>query len=96
MPSFRGKPAADESTRVRTIDLIDVSGNSAMAKATLIHGGTVFTDYFVLLKVDDEWKIANKVYYGRRNLFRMKKIGLLILIFALPEEIPSALTTNFR
>lgn len=64
---FRGKPAADESTRVRTIDLIDVSGNSAMAKATLVHGGTVFTDYFVLLKVDDEWKIANKVYYGRRN-----------------------------
>ncbi len=65
---FRGKPAADESTRVRTIDLIDVSGNSAMARATLVHGATVFTDYFVLLKVDDEWKIANKVYYGRRNL----------------------------
>ena len=64
---LRGKPAADESKRERTIDLIDVSSDSAMAKATLVHGGTVFTDYFVLLKVDDEWKIANKVYYGRRN-----------------------------
>ena len=64
---FKGKPADDESKRARTIDLIDVSGNSAMAKATLVHGRTVFTDYFVLLKVGDEWKIANKVYHGRRN-----------------------------
>jgi hypothetical protein len=64
---FKGKPAADESTRVRTIDLVDVSGNSGMAKATLVHGPTVFTDYFVLLKVGDEWRIANKVYFGRKS-----------------------------
>jgi 3-hydroxyisobutyrate dehydrogenase len=36
-----------------------------MAKATLDHGATVFTDYFVLLKLDGEWRIANKVYYGQ-------------------------------
>ena len=60
--NFKGKPAADESSRKRTIDTIDISGTAAMAKATLVHGGTTFTDYFVLLKVDDEWKIANKVY----------------------------------
>ena len=65
--AFKGKPAADEDKRVRTIDLIDVSGDSAMAKATLDHGATVFTDYFVLLKVNDEWKIANKVYHGRKK-----------------------------
>ena len=64
---FKGKPAADEDKRVRTIDLVDVSGDSAMAKATLDHGATVFTDYFVLLKVNDEWKIANKVYHGRKK-----------------------------
>jgi Putative lumazine-binding len=64
---FKGKPAADEDKRVRTIDLVDVSGDSAMAKATLDHGATVFTDYFVLLKVDDEWKIANKVYHGKKK-----------------------------
>lgn len=64
---FTGKAAADESSRVRTIDAIDVAGNSAMAKATLIHGNTVFTDYFVLLQVGDEWKIANKVYHARRK-----------------------------
>jgi hypothetical protein len=64
---FNGKPAADESARTRTIDLIDVSGDSGMAKARLDHGAMVFTDYFVLLKVNGEWKIANKVYYGRKK-----------------------------
>lgn len=63
---FKGKPSDDESTRVRTIDLIDLSGDSGMAKATLVHGSMEFTDYFLLLKAGDEWRIANKVYYGRR------------------------------
>jgi hypothetical protein len=64
---FDGKPAADEAARRRTIDLVDVSGDSAIAKATLDHGAIVFTDYFVLLKVDGAWKIANKVYHGGRK-----------------------------
>jgi hypothetical protein len=62
---FTGKPAADERTRVRRIDSIDVSGTAAIARATLVHGATTFTDYFVLLKVDGAWKIANKVYSSR-------------------------------
>jgi hypothetical protein len=62
---FSGKPAADEATRKRTIDRVDVSGTAAMASATLVHGQTTFTDYFVLLKVDNTWKIANKVYSSR-------------------------------
>lgn len=59
---FSGKPAADEAKRTRTIDSVDVAGTAAMARATLVHGATTFVDYFVLLKVDGEWKIANKVY----------------------------------
>jgi hypothetical protein len=62
---FNGKPAADESSRKRTIDRVDVSGSAAMASATLVHGRTTFTDYFVLLKEGDTWKIANKVYSSR-------------------------------
>jgi hypothetical protein len=58
-------PAADEASRKRTIDLVDVSGTAAMARATLVHGATTFVDYFVLLKVDGAWKIANKVYTAR-------------------------------
>jgi hypothetical protein len=62
---FSGRPAADEAGRKRTIDDVDVSGTAAMARATLVHGATTFTDYFVLLKVNGEWKIANKVYSSR-------------------------------
>jgi hypothetical protein len=64
---FVGKPSNDEAKRVRRIDSIDVSGDSAMAKATLDHVTIVFTDYFVLLKVGGEWRIANKVYYGQKK-----------------------------
>lgn len=62
---FSGKPAPDEATRKRTIDRVDVSGDAAMVSATLVHGATTFTDYFVLLKINGEWKIANKVYTRR-------------------------------
>jgi hypothetical protein len=37
-------------------------GNARDASTPLVHGATTFTDYFVLLKVDGAWKIANKVY----------------------------------
>ena len=59
---FKGSPPADEGQRKRWIDSIDISGNAAMARVTLDYPSGTFTDYFVLLKVDDEWKIANKVW----------------------------------
>jgi hypothetical protein len=62
---FSGKPASDESTRKRTIDRVEISGSAAMVGATLVHGRTTFTDYFVLLKEGNTWKIANKVYSSR-------------------------------
>lgn len=62
---FKGLPAIDEATRRRTIDWIDVGGNSACAKITLVHGAITFTDYFVLLKTESGWKIANKVFQGQ-------------------------------
>ena len=64
--NFRGTPAQDESSRTRVIDVIDKTGTAAMVKATLKHGATTFTDYFVLLKSDGKWRIANKVYHGQR------------------------------
>ena len=62
---FNGKPATDEAQRRRSIDEVDVSGNAAMARVTLDYPSGTFTDYFVLLKVDGEWKIANKVWTRR-------------------------------
>ena len=63
---FRGTPASDEANRTRVIDVLDKSGTAAMVKATLKHGATTFTDYFVLLKSDGKWLIANKVYHAQR------------------------------
>ena len=64
--NFRGTPAADEATRTRVIDVVDLTPTAAMVKATLKHGATTFTDYFVLLKSDGKWLIANKVYHAQR------------------------------
>ena len=64
--NFRGTPAPDEATRTRVIDAVDRSGTAAMARATLKHGATTFTDYFVLLKSEGKWLIANKVYHAQR------------------------------
>ena len=62
---FKGKVADDEAQRKRSIDSVEVSGNAAMARVTLDYPAGTFTDYFVLLKVDGEWKIANKVWTRR-------------------------------
>ena len=60
---FSGSPAADEDGRSRHLDRLDVVGTVAGATMTLRHGADVFTDVFVLLEVDGEWRIANKVYH---------------------------------
>lgn len=62
---FSGRAADDEADRSRTVDQVHVSGTVATATMTLRHGETTFTDMFVLLRVDGEWRIANKVYHRR-------------------------------
>lgn len=59
---FSGKPAEDEAQRRRRIDAVELHGNAGMAQVTLDYPNVTFTDYFVLLKVGGEWKIASKVY----------------------------------
>ena len=62
---FNGTPADDEATRRRTIDAIDIGGTAASAKITLVHGNITFIDYFVLLKTEGGWKIANKAFHAQ-------------------------------
>ena len=64
---FTGKPAEDEARRRRSIDAVDISGTAAMARVTLDYPTVIFTDYFVLLKVDGEWKIVDKVYSAQKK-----------------------------
>ena len=59
---FSGRPAGDEARRTRRIDAVEVHGNAGTARVTLDYPKVTFTDYFVLLKVGGEWKIASKVY----------------------------------
>jgi len=61
---FSGKPAADESQRKRRIDSLNITGNAGVARIVLDYPETTLTDYMSLLKVDGEWKIINKVFYG--------------------------------
>lgn len=47
---------------------IDISGPAAAAKVEFINwAGFRFTDFFVLYKKDDEWKISGKVYDSHSN-----------------------------
>ena len=59
-----GKPAADEATgvRKRKIEMIDVSGNAAVAKISLDYPDAYFVDYMSLLKTRGEWRIINKIF----------------------------------
>ncbi|MFD5651293.1 nuclear transport factor 2 family protein [Streptomyces sp. NPDC127039] len=60
---FRGRPAADEATRTRRIDAVEVHGSVATATMTLRHGADRFTDVFLLVAAEDGWRIANKAYH---------------------------------
>ncbi|MFI1290214.1 nuclear transport factor 2 family protein [Streptomyces sp. NPDC020792] len=62
---FNGRPAADEPTRTRRIDTVDVHGTIATASMTLRHGPDTFTDVFLLVQAEGGWRIANKAYHRR-------------------------------
>ena len=61
---FNGKPAADEAQRKRVIESVEITGNAGVGKIVLDYPAVKFTDYMSLLKVGDEWKIVNKVFYA--------------------------------
>jgi hypothetical protein len=56
-------PAPDEDRRRRIVDEVRVFGSVATATMTLHHGADTFTDVFLLVREDDRWQIANKVYH---------------------------------
>ncbi|MGX2993979.1 nuclear transport factor 2 family protein [Streptomyces sp. JNUCC 64] len=60
---FQGTPAPDEPTRLRRVDAVAVHGTVATATMSLFHGPDTFTDVFLLVRVDDTWRIANKAYH---------------------------------
>jgi hypothetical protein len=61
---FNGKPAQDEAQRKRRIESVEITGNAGVGKIVLDYPTITYTDYMSLLKIGDEWKIVNKVFYA--------------------------------
>ena len=61
---FNGKPASDEAQRKRRIESVEITGNAGVGKIVLDYPMITYTDYMSLLKIGDEWKIVNKVFYA--------------------------------
>lgn len=61
---FNGKTAEDEAKRKRSFEILEISGNAAIARINLDYPTVKFTDYMSLLKIDGEWKIVNKSFHA--------------------------------
>jgi len=56
----------EKSDRIGRVISIDYENDAAMAKAEIVvPGWRIFTDYFLLLKYEGEWKIVQKSYTWR-------------------------------
>ncbi len=62
-----GKPAADEASRWRLIDFVDITGTAALARITLEYPQVTFADYMQLLKIDGTWQIIAKTVHAERK-----------------------------
>jgi hypothetical protein len=57
-------PADAKRTTIARFPLTDVTGNVALCKVELLREDKlVFTDYLLLHKLDDGWKIVGKAFY---------------------------------
>jgi hypothetical protein len=61
---FKGDSSPEEPRRKRRIEAVDVTGNAAVAKVVFDYPEATIVDYFLLLKKDGEWRIANKIFQG--------------------------------
>lgn len=57
-----GKPAADEAQRKRSVQILDITGDVAVAKVVLDYPTVLFVDYMSLVKTEAGWKIVNKTF----------------------------------
>lgn len=56
-------PELWDSETSYTFKLVDAAGSAAVAKLDVFKGETFFsTDYMLLYKIQDEWKIVSKVF----------------------------------
>ena len=56
---FKEGQSRDRKGKIISVDIVN---DAAHAKVEIISGNTKFTDYMLLLKLKDGWKIINKSY----------------------------------
>ena len=59
---FKGVVNPEEPQRKRWIEKVEVTGNAGIATVRFDYPKVKITDYFVLLKREGQWRIANKVF----------------------------------
>ena len=59
-----GKPATDEAQRKRQIAWVRVTGTTALARITLDYPAAKLTDYMVLQRTGNTWKIVSKIFHS--------------------------------
>lgn len=55
-------PASDEYRRVRRIENLVTTGNSASATVTLNYPQVLLTDHLSMLQIGNQWKVVNKAF----------------------------------
>jgi len=60
-----GKPADDEAQRKRSVEILDITGDVAVAKVVLDYPTVTFVDYMSLVKTEGGWKIVNKTFNAK-------------------------------
>lgn len=79
-------PANDEYRRVRRIERLDITGTSASAVVTLNYPQVLFTDHLSLLKIGDQWKVVNKIFFADRREAGKEAIEDTLQNWSLPFE----------
>jgi len=52
--------------RIGKIVSIDVTGDTAVVKANITMGEKIYTDYLLLLKLEQGWRVSNKIATSKR------------------------------
>lgn len=66
---YRGfaRSAGKEEQGELRIDKVDVTGSAASVKVVEVYPTSRYTDYLNLLRLDNEWRIVNKIYVAEKR-----------------------------
>lgn len=90
--SRRGKLMRPVEDYRHSIEDVLISGDAAVVRTDIDWPGTYFVDYLSLLRIDDDWKIVNKIWTQRPNPRAMGHIDDL----PVPSKEASTYEGEFR